>query len=112
MTWVRPVGVCSCCFGAGCRIQGVTAGELCCRTLRTGGFAGSEDGSRVIVGKILLVWWGFQEGWWDGAFAGLESGSRVRDAAGGTGGQSWGELCCSSVLSPPSVNANLATVTF
>lgn len=63
----------------------MTAGELCCRTLRTGGFVGSEDRGPVIPGKTLLVWWGFQERWWDGAFAGLESGSRREGCCGWDG---------------------------
>lgn len=86
LTPVRPGGVCSCCSGAGCRMQGVTAGELSYRTWRMGGFAGSEGHSPVILGKTLLGWWELQESWWDGALSGLESGSRERDAAGGTGG--------------------------
>lgn len=46
-----------------CHIQGVTAGELSCTTLRVGGSAGSEGRGPVVLGKTLVVGWGFQERW-------------------------------------------------
>lgn len=67
------------------QLQGVTAGELSCRTLGMGGFAGSEGCGAVIWGKTIVGWWGLQERWW--TLAGLEG-----NAAGGIGGLCWGRV--------------------
>lgn len=91
-TPVRPVGVCSCCSGH--------TGSYCCSTLLhnlEAGLAGSEGCGPVVLGKTVLVWWGFQERWWDGVLAGKWQQ--------GEGCCRWdrrdvlGELCCSSSCS-------------
>lgn len=77
--------------------QGVTAAQLSCTTWRTAGLAGSEGCGPVVLGKTVLLWWGFQERWWDGVLAGKWQQ--------GEGCCRWdrrdvlGELCCSSSCS-------------
>lgn len=90
LTSVRPVGVCSCCFCAGCCIEGVTAGKLGLQNfevrvvlliLRVVGPA--------VPGRMLLVRWESLARRRDGGIVllvPLESRSRGGDAAGGTRG--------------------------
>lgn len=123
LTLVRPVGVCSCCFCAGCCIEGVIAGKLHLQNLEVRVvLLLLRVVGPVLLGRTLLVRWESLAGGRGGGMVLLlllESRSQGGDAAGGTRGMERGSVGAARavpgliMLVSPSVNENnVVAVTF